>query len=78
MRILLEAILLNRGIAKAIMSRSYQDVVHIDSVEKWEFLKETFSIFMVGAFETTDVSTIRFLKYSVRNLNYLRSFPQEK
>ena len=69
---------MNSGIAKAIMSRSYQDVVHIDSLETWEFLKETFSVFMVGAFETTDVFLILSLNHSVRNLNYSKSSPPAK
>ena len=46
------------GIAKAIMSHSFQDLVEIKTQEMWEFVKETLSIFMIATFENKDVTRI--------------------
>lgn len=56
------------------MSRSYQDLIEVKTDEMWEFLKETISIFIVGAFETTDVyaCSIDFI-ISVKNLKCTQS-----
>lgn len=57
------------------MSRSYQDLIEVKTDEMWEFLKETISIFIVGAFETTDVFAFSIdFTISAKNLKCIPSW----
>ena len=74
-----QVILINSGIAKAIMSHSFQDIVEIKTLEMWEFVKETLSLFMIATFENTDVTSF-FLKMVIcraSNLKTMKNCLQE-